>query len=82
MLYEDHGRAKEVVAEHEVNGRYERLGVRAVEERGRQTLANRWDTELYEEGLQSSRERDLLGDPESAIRTAALTDAPAISAER
>lgn len=45
-------RGAEAVASEQGDGqRYDRLGLRAVSERGRPTLGNRWDTLVYEDGL-------------------------------
>ena len=49
------------------SGGYERLGLRAVETLGRPTLDRRWDTFVYEEGLQSEPPHDQLGGARSAI---------------
>ena len=58
----DNNRGAEAVAsEHDAGERYERLGLRAYRENGRPTLGNRWDTVVYEEGLQSEQPDDLLG---------------------
>lgn len=47
-------RGAETAASEQGNGqRYDRLGLRAVAERGRPSLGNRWDTLVYEEGLWS-----------------------------
>ena len=62
-------RAEAVASADGIRERHERLGLRAVRERGRPTLGNRWDTELYEEGLPPSQGPDLLGGQESAIRS-------------
>ena len=62
-------RAEAVASADGIRERHERLGLRAVRERGRPTLGNRWDTELYEEGLPPSQGPDLLGGQESAVRT-------------
>ncbi len=39
------------------NKEYQRLGLRAVAEKGNPTLENRWDTHVYEEGLPSEKDR-------------------------
>ena len=46
-------RAEAVAPEQGDGQRYDRLGLRAVAERGRPSLGNRWDTLVYEEGLWS-----------------------------
>lgn len=47
-------RRTEAVAPEQGDGqRYDRLGLRAIAERGRPSLGNRWDTLVYEEGLWS-----------------------------
>ncbi len=68
MQYGNNRGTEDFVAEHDARGRHECLGLREIAERGRPTLANRWDIELYEEGLPSSRGSDLLGGPGSAVR--------------
>lgn len=46
----------------------ERLGLRAVAERGRPSLGHRWDIELYEEGIWSHETGDQLGSPQPSVR--------------
>ena len=65
---EHHRRAEAAASEHEVSGRHERLGLRSFMERGRPTLDCRWDTELYEEGLQPQRLSDQLGGTGTAVQ--------------
>ena len=58
----DNNRGAEAVAsEHDAGERYERLGLRAIGEGSGSSLGNRWDTVVYEEGLQSEQPDDLLG---------------------
>ena len=54
-------RAEAVTSAYNTGERNERLGLRSYRERGRPTLGNRWDTVVYEEGLQSEQPDDLLG---------------------
>lgn len=58
---EHHGRAEAIAPADNTGERHERLGLCAVRERGRPTLGNRWDTLVYEEGLQPQQSHDLLG---------------------
>jgi len=62
------GGAETVTPEYNAGERYERLGVRAYEAKGLPTLACRWDTELYEEGLRSDATGDQLGGARLALR--------------
>lgn len=64
----EYNRGAEAAADADkIGGRQERLGLGAVAAQGRPTLGNRWDTVLYEEGLQSQRGDDLLGGSRAAI---------------
>lgn len=65
---EGYGRAEAAAYAHEDGRRYERLGLRSWRAQGRPTLGHRWDTQLYEEGLQSQQRDDLLGSPRLALR--------------
>ena len=53
--------AEAVTPEYDTGERNERLGICSFRERGRPTLGNRWDTLVYEEGLQSQQPNNLLG---------------------
>ena len=67
MYGTDNNKRTETAASTDHAGeRYERLGLRACRERGRPSLGNRWDTLVYEEGLQSEQSDDLLGSPRLA----------------
>ena len=45
----------------------ERLGIHAYMANGRPTLDRRWDTLVYEEGLQSEQVDRQLGSPRAAV---------------
>lgn len=66
--YENHGRREASVTGDHVSGWSERLGLRAYMERGRPSLDNRWDTVVYEEGLQSEPPNGELGGPRLAVQ--------------
>ena len=67
MYGTDNNKRTETATSTDYSGeRYERLGLRACRERGRPSLGNRWDTLVYEEGLQSEQSDDLLGSPRLA----------------
>lgn len=68
---ENHRRSEADAGAGSAYQRHERLGLRAVSERGRPSLDNRWDTLVYEEGLPSERDDDLLGNPQLALRAEA-----------
>ncbi len=63
----DYSRTEAVAPADEVGERHERLGLGAFAKRGRPTLGDRWDTIVYEEGLQPQCFDDLLGSSRSAI---------------
>ena len=48
--------------------KYDRLGIRSVEANGRPSLGNRWDTAVYEEGLQDDQTTGHLENPRSQMR--------------
>lgn len=54
-------RAETAATADETGERYERLGLGTITERDRPILGDRWDTVVYEEGLQSQCTDDLLG---------------------
>ena len=62
-------RAEEVASADYAGQRYDRLGVHAYQTQGKPTLDNRWDTELYEEGLRYDLIGNQLGSPRFAVRT-------------
>lgn len=64
----DHRRAAESAAADHAPVRQERLGVHAYMAQGRPTLDRRWDTLVYEEGLQPEPADRQLGGPLAAIR--------------
>ena len=64
---DNHRRAETDLDEDYSAGRTERLGIHAYMANGRPTLDRRWDTLVYEEGLQSEQSDDLLGSPRAAV---------------
>ena len=56
-----HRRAEAATSADEVRERHERLGLGAFAKGGRPILGDRWDTIVYEEGLQPQCSDDLLG---------------------
>ena len=62
-----HRRAKASASADETGERHERLGLGAFTKRGRPTLGDRWDTIVYEEGLQPQCPDDLLGSARHSI---------------
>ena len=63
-----HRRAKTSASADEAGEQHERLGLGAFTKRGRPTLGNRWDTIVYEEGLQSQSDGSQLGGSRPAVR--------------
>lgn len=65
----EHNRGAEAAADDNDHGLWEeRLGIRSVEINGRASLDNRWDTLVYEEGLQSEQVDNQLGGSRLAVR--------------
>ena len=56
-----HRRAEAATSADEAGERHECLGLGSVTEGGRPILGGRWDTIVYEEGLQPQCSDDLLG---------------------
>ena len=65
---DNHRRTASDVDEDHSSGRAERLGIHAYQTQGRPTLDRRWDTLVYEEGLQSEQVDDQLGGSRLAVR--------------
>ena len=64
---DDYRRAETVASTDHTSRRTERLGVHAYETQGKPTLGSRWDTLVYEEGLQSEQANRQLGGSRLAI---------------
>ena len=65
---DNHRRAETDLDEDYSAGRTERLGIHAYMANGRPTLDRRWDTLVYEEGLQPEQVDRQLGSPRLAVR--------------
>ena len=70
----DYRRAEAAFDKHADGRRHNRLGLRSYEENGEPALDNRWDTLVYEEGLQSQSDGSQLGGSRPAVSASVNID--------